>query len=256
MKKLLLLIFIVSVVIGQYDYSLEDINPTSENYGVNVGTSFFENKITIHFFGHFTWGTCSSRFEQLNNIYNQLKLEGLPIELIGIGKSTQLNSLENWTDDSDASVCADPSPFPTWTEWGASQRDLYVIDLNGNVIFHESITSGVPDDLEEIILGALNIDHSSLLPKDFIIYQNFPNPFNPETTLIYDLPNDEYVTLTIYDILGNEVKLMVNEYQLAGQKTVNWDATSNNGTSVPSGVYFYSFKAGSFSQTKRMIYLK
>ena len=53
MKKLLL-IFIVSVVLGQYDYSLEDINPTSENYGVNVGTSFFENKITIHFFGHFT----------------------------------------------------------------------------------------------------------------------------------------------------------------------------------------------------------
>ena len=128
--------------------------------------------------------------------------------------------------------------------------------MDGNIIFHESITSGVPDDLEEIILGALNIDHSSLLPKDFTIYQNFPNPFNPETTLIYDLPNDEYVILTIYDILGNEVKLMVNEYQLAGQKTVHWDAKNNNGTLVPSGVYFYIFKAGSFSQMKRMIYLK
>ena len=180
----------------------------------------------------------------------------MPVELIGIGKSTQINGLDNWVDGNNSSVCSDQSPFPTWSNWEASQRDLYVVDVDGNVVFHENITSGIPNDLEETILGVLKINKSSILPNDFTVYQNFPNPFNPETTLIYDLPNDEYITLTIYDILGNEIKSLINRYESAGQKRVNWDATNNSGSLVSSGVYFYTIKAGSFSQTKRMIYLK
>jgi len=167
-----------------------------------------------------------------------------------------MTGLDNWTDGNNSSICADQVPFPTWSEWGASQRDLFIIDLDGNVIFHENITSGVPEDLEDTILGILNVESDPVLPNDFNIYQNFPNPFNPETNLIYDLPNDAYVRLTIYNIIGNEVKSLINGYESAGQKRASWDATNNVGNPVPAGVYFYTIEAGSFNQTKRMIYLK
>ena len=78
------------------------------------------------------------------------------MQLIGIGKSSQINYASAWTDNNDASVCADPSPFATWSDWGASQRDLFVIDMNGEVVLHQNITSGVPDNLEELILSLLN----------------------------------------------------------------------------------------------------
>ena len=62
---------------------------------------------------------------------------------------------DNWTDDNDSPVCADESPFSIWSNWGASQRDLFVVDLGGNVALHQNVTSGLPDDLEELILSLL-----------------------------------------------------------------------------------------------------
>ncbi len=75
------------------------------------------------------------------------------MQLIGIGKSSQINYASAWTDNNDASVCADPSPFATWNDWGASQRDLFIVDMNGEVALHQNITSGIPNNLEETILG-------------------------------------------------------------------------------------------------------
>ena len=80
--------------------------------------------------------------------YNQVKL-------IGVGKSQHMNWLDNWTNKNNASVCADQSGFAgyaTWNEWDASQRDLYVLDHSGNVVFHENGTGGIPDNLESLII--------------------------------------------------------------------------------------------------------
>ena len=93
-------------------------------------------------------------------------------------------------------------------------------------------------------------------PKQFKLNQNYPNPFNPITTLQYDLAKDSYVSLIIYDMLGNVVNNLVNKNQNSGSKTVQWDATNNQGESVSAGVYLYKIQAGEFSQTRRIILLK
>ena len=77
------------------------------------------------------------------------------VKLIGVGKSQHMNWLSNWTDGNDASVCADQSGFAgyaAWNEWEASQRDLYVLDHEGNVVLHENVTGGIPSNLELLVI--------------------------------------------------------------------------------------------------------
>ena len=93
-------------------------------------------------------------------------------------------------------------------------------------------------------------------PQDFVLLPNYPNPFNPDTYIEYALPSDCQVTLVVYNILGQKVRTLVNEYQPAGFKSVRWDGKDDSGNLVSAGVYFYSIKAGEFSQTKKMILLK
>jgi hypothetical protein len=94
------------------------------------------------------------------------------------------------------------------------------------------------------------------IPEAFTLHQNFPNPFNPVTTLRYDLPSDALVTLSIYDMLGKEITQLVNTTQEAGFKSVQWDATDSMGRPVSAGVYLYQIQAGEFVQTKKMVLLK
>ena len=85
---------------------------------------------------------------------------------------------------------------------------------------------------------------------------NFPNPFNPITTLEYNLPEDAMVNIIIYDILGNIVKNLVSAKETTGYKSVQWNATNNQGQTVSAGVYLYKIQAGDFVDTKKMILLK
>jgi hypothetical protein len=88
-------------------------------------------------------------------------------------------------------------------------------------------------------------------PKEFKLEQNFPNPFNPTTTIQYQLPADARVTLKIYDILGSEVRTLVNEEQEAGYKEVQF-----NGSSFASGMYIYRLTAGNYTSIKKMMLVK
>ena len=88
------------------------------------------------------------------------------------------------------------------------------------------------------------------------MHNDYPNPFNPITTLRYDLPENSLVTITIYDILGRQVKTLINQTQDAGYKSVIWNATNNKGQPVPAGLYLYTIQAGEYRQTKKMILLK
>ena len=94
------------------------------------------------------------------------------------------------------------------------------------------------------------------LPTSFTLHQNFPNPFNPVTTIRYDLPKDNLVMLTVYDMLGRVVVQLVNTTQEAGFKLVQWDGSDSMGRSVSAGVYLYHIQAGEFVQTKKMVLLK
>ena len=90
----------------------------------------------------------------------------------------------------------------------------------------------------------------------FALHQNYPNPFNPVTTLRYDLPEDEMVNITIYDIIGRQVKTLVNGSQTVGYKSIQWNATNTAGQPVSAGIYLYTIEAGEFRQTKKMVLLK
>lgn len=92
-------------------------------------------------------------------------------------------------------------------------------------------------------------DH--LIPKSFSLSQNYPNPFNPVTDIKYAIPEDCWVRLEVYSILGEKVATLVNGSQEAGYKIVRWDAGS-----FPSGIYFYRIQAGKFNQSKKMVLLK
>ncbi len=93
-------------------------------------------------------------------------------------------------------------------------------------------------------------------PATFALQQNYPNPFNPTTNIEYRILNKEYVTLKVYDILGNEVATLVNEEKPAGAYTVRFNSHSDEGQNLSSGVYFYRLQAGEYSSTKKLILMK
>ncbi len=102
----------------------------------------------------------------------------------------------------------------------------------------------------------LSLDEALLIPEVFVLRQNYPNPFNPVTTLRYDLPEQANVNIIIYDMLGRQVKSLINQTQDAGFKSVLWNATNDNDKPVSAGVYLYKIQAGDFVQTKKMVLLK
>jgi len=93
-------------------------------------------------------------------------------------------------------------------------------------------------------------------PFKYSLNNNYPNPFNPITSFRYELPKQSHVTIVIYDMLGREVRTLVNTTEDAGFKSVQWDATDSFGKPVSAGVYLYQIKAGDFRQTKKMVLLK
>ncbi|HMS35114.1 MAG TPA: DUF1028 domain-containing protein [Ignavibacteria bacterium] len=92
---------------------------------------------------------------------------------------------------------------------------------------------------------------STEVPQSYLLEQNFPNPFNPNTVIRYSLTENRFTELKVYDALGNEVTTLVSEDQNAGTYEVNWNATD-----FTSGVYYYRLNSGSFYQTRRMVFLK
>jgi 2',3'-cyclic-nucleotide 2'-phosphodiesterase (5'-nucleotidase family) len=102
-------------------------------------------------------------------------------------------------------------------------------------------------------------EHEKILPDEFQLKQNYPNPFNPETVISWQLAVSSFVTLKVFDVLGNEVATLVNEEQQAGKHSINFDATNNrqlSTNSLPSGVYFYRLQANGKYLTKSMLLLK
>lgn len=106
-----------------------------------------------------------------------------------------------------------------------------------------------------IIDNPVNVQNENLQPEDFVLYQNYPNPFNPSTYIRFSIADFRFVKLNVYDILGNEVAVLVNEELAAGDYEVEFSTSSINYQSS-SGIYLYQLKAGNFTETKKMILLK
>ena len=131
-------------------------------------------------------------------------------------------------------------------EWDVSVRDSMVEVTSEN----GALTLGV-----NASAAVLSIN-GELLPEVFSLHQNYPNPFNPVTKLRYDLPENGHVNITIYDMLGREVKTLINQTQNAGYRSIIWDATNDYGKPVSAGIYLYQIQAGEYMRTKKMVLLK
>ena len=103
--------------------------------------------------------------------------------------------------------------------------------------------------LSEMIISVEPV--TSELPLDLSLSHNYPNPFNPTTTIASELPRTSSVSLCVYDVLGREVATLLNDEKSTGTYTLQWDASG-----VSSGVYFYRMRAGDFVQTRRMMVVK
>ena len=131
---------------------------------------------------------------------------------------------------------------------------LWDADSLSIVIFAQSTASKTVYQSETISyqeLSLTNLINEGSLPEEFLLYQNFPNPFNPSTVINYSIPKSSFVTLKVYDILGNEVAALINQEQPAGRYNIRFDAAA-----LSNGIYFYTIKADNFSSTKKMILMK
>jgi hypothetical protein len=125
--------------------------------------------------------------------------------------------------------------------------------LDNNTSFDRCLALSEPVEPDN---GWVALDDDVLIPGEFALYNNYPNPFNPTTVLDYDIPENTFVNITIYDMMGRKVKTLVNANQSAGFKSVVWDATNFVGQPVAAGVYIYTIVAGDFRQTKKMAFIK
>jgi len=199
----------------------------------------------------------------------------IPVELTSFSASTDQNSvILNWstaTETNNAGFSVERKipvderwieigfvpGFGTTTEkrsysftdnnlaTGSYSYRLKQVDYNGTVEYSNEVFAEV---------GA---------PEEFSLLQNYPNPFNPATKIKFTIPNvtlsgveGSLVTLKVYDVLGNEVATLVNEYKPAGTYEVEFNSHSDEGQNLSSGVYYYQLKSGSFISTKKMILLK
>ncbi|MFC1555919.1 PQQ-binding-like beta-propeller repeat protein [candidate division KSB1 bacterium] len=99
-------------------------------------------------------------------------------------------------------------------------------------------------------------DKETIIPKDFRLFSNFPNPFNPSTTIQYSLPRTTIVTVKVYDILGREVETLLSQQMPAGSHSIVWDGTDYSGNQVSTGIYIYRIQAGEYTAARKMILLK
>ena len=178
-------------------------------------------------------------------------------------------------------IAVDPDPFDYATYTLQIARDSSFTDIEYEIntymdVVHQIDDPELPEDTEywwrviatdtdslttesEIFtftVGYVSIAEEIALPTEYVLDQNFPNPFNPSTTLRYGLPEDSEVSLIIYDIRGNTVRTIDSGCQVAGWYEHVWKGLDDNGRPVSTGLYLTRLQAGSYTKTIKMLYLK
>ncbi|MEJ5261800.1 MAG: LamG-like jellyroll fold domain-containing protein [Ignavibacterium sp.] len=162
--------------------------------------------------------------------------------------------IEDYTDTSQGtttfvfdSIAVEPNTIATCIFNNNIQEPLLEVDLNGDGIIDTNYVPNVITSIENDNKNYSNI----YIPNEYSLAQNFPNPFNASTKIKYSIPKNSFVELKVFNLLGQEVATLVNEEKPAGHYEIYFDASD-----LPSGVYFYTLKAGEYVNSKKMILLK
>ncbi len=172
---------------------------------------------------------------------------GLPdtvtVSDIQIGTKGEIFCVANFRDSGGV---YEKNQINIWKKIGIGSTRVGPIALSGTKLY-AGCRGGIY--VTDYVMSIIEEEQPRL--NNFRLLQNFPNPFNPETKINYELPKGEFVTLKVYDVLGREVATIVNEFKTAGSYNVNFNAGN-----FASGIYFYRFKSGSYISTKKMMLLK
>ncbi|MDP3150170.1 MAG: Ig-like domain-containing protein [Ignavibacteria bacterium] len=177
------------------------------------------------------------------------------------------NVLEYWFNDESNAISEVTVDTITWSGWLLKRIPKSTIGGSGQKYFNSIVVKQTPNGTKNSILYVDDAQYNILLPAEgqkekltpesLTLYQNYPNPFNPETRISWQLTVGSYVTIKVFDILGNEVATLVNEFQQAGRHNYELGISPPAADyELTSGVYFYQLRAGDFVQTKKLVVLK
>tara|TARA_B100001964_G_scaffold18274_1_gene18686 strand:- start:1494 stop:2804 length:1311 start_codon:yes stop_codon:yes gene_type:complete len=203
-------------------------------------------------------------------LYTGLNYQGTEFTAQDVSGMTYLH-IDYWTDNSTMLKFFVISQTPTvdsdyhtiaivTEEWASVDIPLTTfpnVDLTDVFQFKVEGNGTIYWDNFYFYSNSVGIDNrSESLPQKFALEQNFPNPFNPSTTIGYELPENGLVNIAIYDITGRHISTLVSNQQKAGYKSITWNATNDAGSPVSAGLYLLAIQAGEFRQTKKMVLLK
>jgi hypothetical protein len=189
------------------------------------------------------------------------------IPFASTGNTISLN-IQNNSNLEAKNVSVTFNNFPTWLNFKSSTASLKDVGANatGDAEFMFSVDKKAPVGKDTTLTAVISTSDGQswtkditvevAAPTDYKLYNNFPNPFNPSTKIVFDLPKASHVKLVIYDIVGREVALVADADYPAGYTELTWNGINKNGVIVSSGVYFYRVSTGSWSQVKKMLMLK
>ncbi len=201
------------------------------------------------------------------------KIHSVAASISRVMKALQLDFVSTGRIE-DISITATDPRFQVFSGWVEGEYRVGLIDLTGKTTLpagtHDLLTINYEGEGELVLNSAIVVDSDaqemnvtistsktlSVLPTEFSLSQNRPNPFNPTTEISFSLPKPAEVNLTIYNILGEKVVTLTEGTRTAGVHTVTWDGRDSRGNTVASGVYFYRLDAGDFTATKKMLMMK
>lgn len=203
------------------------------------------DKTTRHQF--FPWMTIDQTTGTLYAVfYDRRNTSGYATDVY-LAKSTNGGeSFENYQISESSFMPTSSVFFGDYTNIAAYDKKIYPIWMRLNSGKLSVYTTRITDSL-----SVTDIKDEPTKVYDFQLYQNFPNPFNPTTSILYNLKEESFVTLKVYDVLGKEVEVLVNEYKSAGQHEIFFNAKK-----LASGIYFYGLTAGNIHEMKKMIVVK
>ncbi len=174
---------------------------------------------------HFQCGVCSDDSENIRVISK------------GLGLFTRICKIiqGNW-------VTVEDIPQTSSYSIAVYCNRLYLARADG-LWYRELDQTDIPDD-------------NPVLPNPASLEQNFPNPFNPTTSIRFVVNQPSIVKITVFNILGQEVEVLLDDFRSIGAHSVEWNGINSNSKSMPAGVYFYRLQIGSYSETRKMVLLK
>ena len=242
-------------------FTVNDNNNIPQLFRINSsGTDEEATQLTFLEYGFFSIPTNNSHLDRIvgtNYLCDYCDNDLLSYNLQN-GQISVIGQIEGFSDAEYHTWSADYSKLAvgiTWENFMSGEVSIFNFTTGENSLICQNIFRG-----DKLFWAGgqenVSLSESTSLPNKFMLHQNYPNPFNPETTLEYELPLNAFIKITIYDLLGNEIKNLVSTNQSPGFKSIQWNSTNNQGEPVSAGVYLYSIEAGDFRQTKKMILLK